>query len=180
MGLEDQTIFIFTSDNGGYMNNYPLREIKSFVEEGGVRVPLIVKWKGEIEAGSDCAVPVVSNDFFPTIQEMAGTTLFEGLDGVSLMPLLKGEIRYQNRPIFWHSPHYHQIYGASPVGGVRQGDYKLIQCLEDMHFELYKVSEDMGETEDLADKMPGKVKELAALLHDWRKEVDARMPTPLK
>jgi len=180
LGLENDTVFIFTSDNGGYMSNYPLRGKKSFVWEGGIRVPLIVKWKGKIEAGSECVVPVVSNDFFPTMQDMTGNPINEGLDGVSLLPLLKGELRYQNRPIFWHSPHYHQIYGASPAGSIRQGDYKLIQCLEDNHYKLYKISEDIGETKDLAEQMPEKVKALEVLLNEWRKKVNARMPTPLK
>src|SRR5262249_11378714 len=151
---------------------------KGYLYEGGIRVPWIVHWPGAVQAGSACDVPVSSMDFFPTIQEVAGIRGEQGrvTDGLSLLPLLKqtGDIRRD--ALYWHYPHYSN-QGGKPGGAVRRGDYKLIEFYEDGRLELYNLKEDIGEKNDLAAKMPDKVKELHGLLKDWRKAVAAQMPT---
>jgi arylsulfatase A len=188
--IAERTVVFFFSDNGGLSftgrsptppatSNAPLREGKSYLYEGGIRVPLIVRWPGQIKPGSSCAVPVSSVDFYPTILEMAGTKTDpkQIIDGVSLMPLLKQTAELQRPAIYWHYPHYNSN-GNKPGGIVRAGDFKLIEFYEDGKLELYNFKEDIGEKNDLAPKMPDKVKELHQMLKDWRKSVDAQMMTP--
>ncbi len=184
--LEDDTVVIFMSDNGGlagignWLNitsNYPLRSGKGTAYEGGIREPMIVKWPGRIKAGSVCDVPVTSVDFYPTMLEMAGVAGDPGHnpDGTSLMPLLENSGQFDREAIFWHYPHYHI---TTPFGAVRKGDWKLIEYYEDGRLELYNLKDDIGEENDLAAAMPDKSEELRKCLDDWRKGVGAQMMTP--
>ena len=186
LGLTNDTVVIFMSDNGGlagigdWLNitsNHPLRSGKGTAYEGGVREPMIVKWPGIVRPGSTCNVPVTSVDFYPTMLDMAGVTGDSKhiLDGISLMPLLKQTGTINRNAIFWHYPHYHI---TTPFGSVRQGDWKLIEYYEDGKLELYNLANDIGEESDLVSEMPEKATELRTLLHDWLNEVDAQMMTP--
>ena len=186
LGIADNTIVIFTSDNGGTStaeghptSNVPLRAGKGWLYEGGIREPLIMKWPGVNKPNSICNEPVISTDFYPTILEMAGLSFKhqQHIDGVSIVPLLKGGKSLDRKAIFWHYPHYSN-QGGGPSGAVRAGDYKLIESYEDSHVELYNVKEDISEKTNLADRMPQKTAELHEMLKKWLKEVDAQMPTP--
>ena len=189
LGLTENTIVIFMSDNGGLStlykrksgptSNVPLRAGKGWLYEGGIREPMIVKWPGVVQPGSVCDVPVVSTDFYPTMLEMTGLPLKpqQHKDGLSLVPLLKQEGGLNRKALFWHFPHYHGS-GSKPSGAVRAGDYKLIEWFEDGKIELYNLKNDLGEKHDLAKKMPDKAEELKQMLHAWRKRVDAKMPRP--
>ncbi len=189
--LADRTIVIFTSDNGGRIpttSNKPLRYGKASAYEGGVRVPLIVHWPGVTKPGSLSDAPVISMDFFPTLLEMCGFGVpsravrdgTSNLDGVSLVPLLRGTGTLRRDALFWHYPHHqhYQLGGATPYGAIRSGDLKLVEFFNDMHVELYNIREDLGEQHDLAETMPKKAGELRARLHAWRNEVGAQMPAP--
>ncbi|MBE3135415.1 MAG: sulfatase-like hydrolase/transferase, partial [Acidobacteria bacterium] len=186
LGLADCTAVIFMSDNGGLStaegtptSNVPLRAGKGWLYEGGIREPLIIKWPGVTKPGSTCDVPVTSTDFYPTMLEMAGLPLRpkQHVDGVSIVPLLRGGQSLPRQAIYWHYPHYAN-QGGSPGGAVRAGDYKLIEFYEDNRVELYNLKDDLGEKNDLAARMPDKAKELRERLARWRQEVGARMPTP--
>jgi arylsulfatase A-like enzyme len=185
LGLENNTIVIFTSDNGGLStaegtptSNLPLRAGKGWGYEGGVREPLIVRWPGVTHPGSISHDPVISTDYYPTILEMLGLPLRaqQHLDGKSIVAALKGGA-LPERPLFWHYPHYSN-QGGPPHGAVRLGDFKLIEWYEDMQVELYNLKNDIGEHQDLASKDHPKAAELTSLLHAWRKNVNAQMPTP--
>jgi len=179
--LADNTLVIFTSDNGGLTNdtsNAPLRKGKGWSYEGGVRVPLIVKWPGVTKPGSVCNAPVIGVDFYPTLLALAGVTPPPGpVDGESFEPLLRGSGTMKREAIFWHFPHY-RGGGTLPYSAIREGDWKLIEFLEDMSVELYNLKLDIGETKDLAATMPDKVNALRKKLHDWRDQVGAQMLTP--
>ena len=187
LGIEKRTIVFFTSDNGGLTmgrpipvtSNLPLRAGKGSSYEGGVRVPLIVKWPEMTTPGSVSDEPVMTIDFFPTILEMAGAPPPEdhALDGVSLVPVLKGAANLQRPALYWHYPHYHPG-GATPYGAVRARDFKLIEFFEDNHVELYNLKNDVGESVDLAQRLPNQAAELRAMLKQWRESVGAQMPTP--
>jgi len=179
-GIAQQTIVFFMSDNGGLSgvtSNAPLREGKGHVYEGGIREPMIVRWPGVVRRGTTCSVPVSSVDFYPTILAMAGVDPDpkQALDGESIVPLLKQTGRMQRDAIFWHYPHYSPQRGV-PAGAVRRGDYKLIELYEDGRLELYNLAQDIGEQNNLAEKMPQKTAELHRLLVEWREAVAARMP----
>ncbi len=185
LGLEENTIVVFTSDNGGLSTaegsptaNAPLRAGKGWSYEGGVREPLLVRWPGVTPPGSVCRAPVMSTDYYPTLLEMARLPLRprQHRDGVSLVPLLQGGT-LPERPLFWHYPHYSN-QGGGPSGAIRLGDFKLIEWFEDMRVELFNLQDDLGEQHDLAARMPEKVAALRQQLHDWRRRVDAQMPTP--
>ncbi len=181
LGIADRTIVVFTSDNGGLArvtSNAPLRAGKGTLYEGGIRVPLIVRFPGAVVAGSACDVPVTSVDFYPTVLEIAGlrSDAAQRFDGVSLLPLLKQSGGLGRDSVYWHYPHYHPG-GATPGGAIRWKNYKLIEFFEDGHVELYNLEEDIGEQNDLARKMPRMAEKLRKLLNDWRKSVDAAMPT---
>jgi arylsulfatase A-like enzyme len=180
LGIADNTIVFFMSDNGGLeavTSNAPLRAGKGTLYEGGVREPWIVKWPGIVKPGSRCSFPVTSTDFFPTIMEMAGAASDQGRtpDGLSIVPLLKGTGGIQRDAIYWHYPHYHI---TNPGGAIRCGDFKLIEYYEDGKLELYDLKNDLSEKTDLAAKMPEKAAELRGKLDAWRKAVGAQMPTP--
>jgi arylsulfatase A-like enzyme len=185
LGLEQDTIVIFMSDNGGLSTvgregptcNLPLRAGKGWLYEGGIREPMLVKWPGVVEAGSLCHETVTSTDFYPTMLEMAGLPLRpeQHVDGMSLVPLLKRTGTLNRRAVYWHYPHYHGS-GNRPSGAVRAGDYKLIEWYEDGQVELYDLVNDLGEQKNLAATEPEKAAELRRMLHEWRGEMNARMP----
>ena len=190
LGIADQTVVILTSDNGGFVNqyrrqtvtnNHPLRSGKGSLWEGGVRVPLMVRWPGVAPAGVTCREPVVSTDFYPTILEMAGlkgdSEHNADMDGVSLVPLLKNPQATLGRDaIYFHYPHYYPT--TTPVSSVRAGAWKLLEFHEDRHVEVYNLADDPGEQNDLAAAMPERVEQLRRRLHAWREAVDAQMPEP--
>ncbi len=182
LGLETRTVVVFMSDNGGLWpqatSNAPLRAGKGHPYEGGIREPLIIKWPGATKSGSTCRVPVCSIDFFPTLLEMAGVKPPGPMDGLSLVPLLKQTGPLNRDALYWHYPHYWSGNTVRPSGAVRAEDWKLIEFYEDMHVELYNLKEDLGETRDLAGLKPEKTTELRAMLHRWRQEVGAQMPSP--
>lgn len=181
-GKADNTVLIFTSDNGGLATaegsptcNVPLAEGKGWAYDGGVRVPLIVHGGGLVSHGL-IGEPVTSPDFYPTLLEMAGLPLRpeQHVDGRSFMPLLRGE--HQSRgPIFWHYPHYSN-QGGSPAGAVRDGDWKLIYFFEDGKIELYNLRDDVGEQANLASTEPERADQLQSLLLDWQTNVGALHP----
>ncbi len=186
MGFGKNTIFIFMSDNGGLSTsegspttNYPLRGGKGWMYEGGIREPMFIKWPGSGSEGMLSDVPVTSTDFYPTILEMAGLELKpeQHMDGVSLAPLLSGEGKLAERPLFWHYPHYGN-QGGKPGAAVRLGDYKLIEFFDPGLVELYDLSTDIGETKNLVDEMPEKADEMLQLLHSWQIEVGAKGMDP--
>jgi len=185
LGLADRTVVFFTSDNGGLStsegwptSNLPLRGGKGWIYEGGIRVPLIVRWPGVVKPGTVSHVPVCSVDYFPTIAELTAAPL-DGVrvDGLSLVPLLKGGPFPEDRPLFWHYPHYGN-QGGAPSAAVRKGPWKLIHWYEDDSWELYDVATDIGETQNLVKKHPERVAEMRTLLDAWLKDVGARFPTP--
>jgi arylsulfatase A-like enzyme len=185
LGLAESTAIIFLSDNGGLSTaegtptaNVPLRAGKGWLYEGGIREPLIIKWPSVTKPGSVCHEPVTSTDFYPTMLEMAGLALRpeQHVDGVSLVPLLKGTATPKREALYWHFPHYSN-QGGPPCGAVRAGDLKLIEWYEDDRVELYCLKDDIGEKTDLAARMPEKVEALRKRLHDWRQSVGAVMPT---
>ena len=180
--LAGNTIVIFNSDNGGLIGstvNLGLRAGKGSAYEGGVRVPLIVKWPGVAKAGSVCQTPVISVDYLPTIGAMTGvkTGSQQPLDGESLVPLLKQAGPLKREAIYWHYPHYHPG-GATPYGAVREGDLKLIEFYEDNRVELYDLAHDLAEKHDLAKALPEKAAALRDKLHAWCARVGAQMPAP--
>src|SRR5687767_8449140 len=153
--LADRTAVIFTSDNGGRVpttSNHPLRVGKGSCYEGGTRVPLIVHWPGVTKPGKVCETPVISMDLYPTILEIAGQpqAATKGVDGRSLVALLKQEGALKRDALFWHYPHYqhYQLGGATPYGAIRAGEFKLIEFFDDMRIELYNLRDDIGEQRD--------------------------------
>jgi arylsulfatase A-like enzyme len=188
MGVYDNTIIVFTSDNGGLIgmsarkvtNNSPLRKGKGQMYEGGVRVPFIIKNLYQQSSGTTNHTPVMSIDLFPTLMDLAGVKVDKavknGFDGISLKPLLADKTKQLKRSsIFWHYPHYHSE-GATPYSAVRHGDWKLIHIIETNTYELYNLKEDIGETKDLASLYPKVVKQLASELEKWKKDMNAQMP----
>ena len=185
LGLSDNTIIIFTSDNGGHgrvTSNYPLRGNKGNYYEGGIRVAQVIKWPGVTEPGSRCSVPVTSTDFFPTMLEMAGLPAKpkQHMDGVSLAPLLEGEGEINREALYWHFPNYINSHpgAATPCGVIRQHDWKLIETFETGRLELYNLDSDMKEERDLSEENPAKAKELHNMLIEWRKSAKVQMPEP--
>ena len=180
LGLSERTVVIFTSDNGGLQDhatdNAPLRAGKGYPYEGGIRVPLIIRWPGVVQAGIECDVPVTSADFFPTICEIAGLDLPPEriIDGESLSPLLKQSNSLRRESIFWHFPHYRGP--IVPYSIIRKGDWKLIKRYEGKPFELFYVKEDLSEEDELSGLIPGKVKELDTELIAWLKTSGAKLP----
>ena len=177
--LAGRTVVVFTSDNGGLLgptHNAPLRSGKGFPYEGGIRVPLIVRWPGVTKAGSVSAVPVTSVDYFPTLVNSAGANVADGvvIDGMNLMPVLKGGDSLGRDAIFWHFPHYRGK--VIPYSIVRQGDWKLLKRYEGPTYELFNLKDDLSEAKDLAGEMPEKVKALDAVLVKWLEHTGAKLP----
>jgi len=190
-GLTDQTVVVFTSDNGGLVlgnppptSNAPLRSGKGSPYEGGHRVPLIIRWPGVTPPGSTCAVPVMGIDLAPTLAEATGTPptseTRSGFDGLSLVPLLREpnpppERAFPRDALFWHYPHYHPG-GATPYAAVRSKNWKLIQYYEDGRHELFDLDADPGETRNLADAEPDRVVEWSRKLFNWQNSLGAQWP----
>ena len=182
-GLTENTLVIFYSDNGGLevlQAQDPLRGGKAMVFEGGIRVPLVIRWPGHIEPGTKSEVPVISDDFVPTILDMVGIEAdMSEMDGISLVPLLTGQGDFDREALYWHYPHYHH-HGYQPSGAIRQGDYKLIEWYEETlwgatnQVSLFNVREDIGETNDLSRDMSELAGEMRKKLHDWRMAVNAQ------
>lgn len=182
LGLTENTVVFFMSDNGGLStsegsptSNLPLRGGKGWTYEGGIREPFLIRWPGVSKPNSTCDVPVISTDFYPTMLNMAGFKLLPGQhkDGKSLVPLLKGKNKLDREAIYWHYPHYSN-QGGFPSGAVRMGDWKLIERLEDGRVHLFNLKEDVGEKNDLAQQQEQRVSFMRRKLHAWYKEVDAK------
>lgn len=190
-GLTEETIVIFTSDNGGltqrygkhdnYTENLPLRLGKGSAYEGGVRVPAIAKWPHHITPGTTSAEPIMTIDLYPTLLDIAGVagdkTSAANVDGVNIKPLLLREKTTLNRDLFWHFPHYH-AGGHSPYSAIRSGNWRLIEFHEDGVLELYDLATDIGESTNLVSSQTATAKRLHQKLRKWRKTVDAQMPAP--
>jgi arylsulfatase A-like enzyme len=187
--IASETILIVTSDNGGLRyegsakapvtDNSPLCAGKGHLYEGGIREPLLIYWPGVTKAGTVCDVPVSSVDYLPTMVEMAGGKAppAGGVDGLSLVPLLRGRPGPKRDGLYWHYPHYSN-QGGVPAGAVRDGEWKLIEFYEDGSLELYNLREDPSERRNLAVKEPKRTAELHEKLKRWRSSVDAVMPAP--
>lgn len=179
--IAGNTIFIFISDNGAAAQvplNLPLRGHKLTPYEGGVRVPMMVLWPGVTAPGSTCEAPVIIEDFFPTLLEMAGApykSVVDGpIDGISFVPLLRGEDLFsQERAFIWHYPH---CYSNPPYSVIRKGDWKLIYFHLDQRYELYNLREDIGEQNDLHEARPDLTQALAGMLGHLLAEHGALMP----
>ena len=184
LGLTENTLVIFTSDNGGLSNvtnNDPLRAGKGWPYEGGIRVPLIIRYPGVTKPGTVSHEPVTSVDYLPTILDAAGQPLPSGraIDGESLLGRLAsgGQEPLDRDAIFWHFPHY-RGGRIGPYSIVRAGRWKLLKWWEGPKFELYDLENDLGEENDLADEKPEKVRELRARLDQWLEMADAKLPRP--
>ena len=178
-GIFDRTLIIFTSDNGGLLgvtNNTPLRSGKGFPYEGGIRVPLIIFWPDFINGGKVIDTPVSSIDFFPTLCSAAGikNSTDEVVDGLNLLPLIKGENNVKRQSLFWHFPHYRGK--INPYSIIRNGDWKLIKRYDGKPFELFNLKNDLSEKNDLSQDMPEKVKELNEEIMIWLLKTNAKVP----
>jgi len=183
LGLEQNTLIIFTSDNGGFYNatsNAPLRANKGAYYEGGIRVPLLVKWPGVTKAGQVSAEPVISTDFYPTCLAAAGLAQrpSQHLDGLNLQPLFGGKTSLGRKALFWHFPHYNEHPFSVPSSVIRRGPWKLIETFDPEGVELYNLAEDLSETRNLAAEKPDLVKEMRRELDTWRRDVGAEMMRP--
>ena len=198
LNIADNTIIIFTSDNGGmsasnrFRNNkkraqmdpyfassmLPLRGGKGWMYEGGIRVPLIVFWPGHTDPGMVTDVPVTGTDFYPTLLEMLDLPLMpeQHKDGISFVPLLEGKPFNGHDAIYWHFPHYSNHGNQSPGGAIRVGKYKLLEYFENGTVQLYDLENDLGELRDISKERPEITQELLKMLQDWRQETDAKMP----
>lgn len=185
-GLRENTIVVFTSDNGGLStsegwptSNLPLRAGKGWLYEGGIREPLLIRWPGVVEPGAVREAPVISTDYFPTLLEAAGVPMPAGYpgDGVSLVSYLRSGTPPPARTLFWHYPHYGN-QGGAPGSAVLRAPWKLIHWYEDERLELFHLEDDLSETTDLAARHPAKVAELKAELDRLRAETGSLAPTP--
>jgi arylsulfatase A-like enzyme len=200
LGLADNTIVIFTADNGGMSasnqyrginhpiesldsrcasSNLPLRGAKGWNYEGGIRVPLVVYWPGKIKPNTISEALVTGTDFYPTLLEMIGmpTLPNQHVDGVSFLPALRGKA-HDRGAIYWHFPHYSNHGYQSPGGAIRLGKYKLLEYYENGSVQLFDLEKDIGEQNDLSKAKPNVKAKLLKMLHEWRREVDAKMPYP--
>jgi arylsulfatase A-like enzyme len=189
--LTDRTLVIFTSDNGGLCNlngqiipptsNAPLRDGKSHLYEGGIRVPLIVKWPGVVKPGSTSDVVVSSIDFFPTIVSACGVrdnAKAGTVDGLNLEPVLKGDGGLNREAVYWHFPHYNGNAGARPGAAIRAGDWKLVEFYETGRRELFNLAKDTRESNNLIEQNADIAADLHARLSAWRDSVGAKIPVP--
>ena len=185
-GEAENTIILFTSDNGGLSTaessptcNFPLSEGKGWMYEGGTRVPFIIKWKGRIAPGTVCHEPIISPDLYPTFLDVAGIPLIpeQHSDGSSIRALLEGDNSRKRGPLFWHYPHYGN-QGGTPASVIRKGDYKLIEFYEDNRLELYNLANDVSEKRNLAKEQPALTTEMHRELVTWREKVEAQIPKP--
>ncbi|TWT49821.1 Arylsulfatase [Thalassoglobus neptunius] len=190
-GLDENTIVVFFSDNGGFggaTSNAPLRGAKGMLYEGGIREPLLIKWPGVTSPNERCSEPVIGIDLYPTFLEMTDTPTLSGveLDGLSLCSLLRDHESTLDRPaIFWHFPCYLQGKGdphggpfrTTPAGAIRMGNWKLIEWFETGRLELYNLDSDLGEETDLSKSHPEDLKRLHSAMIQWREAVNAPIPT---
>jgi arylsulfatase A-like enzyme len=186
LGIEDRTVVILTGDNGGLdrkgnpTENAPLRAGKGSAYEGGVRVPCVIHAPGITKPGSVSDEPIITVDFYPTIQALTGVKGVAAhnasVDGMSLLPVMKDATAKLDRDaIYWHYPHYHPG-GATPYSAIRSRDWKLVEFYEGNRAELFHLSEDIGETKDLAAAMPERAASMRKRLEAWRKSVGAQSP----
>ncbi len=189
LGLAENTIVFFGSDNGGLesdmilttpvaTNNDPYRSQKGDLYEGGIRVPMLVRWPGKIEAGSVSDEVVINYDLFSTFVELGNGSApaDQVADGLSLVPLLKGEVESLDREaVYWHFPT--NMWTRNPVGAIRKGNYKLIENFLDGSIELYDVVNDISEIVDLSKLRPDIAEDLLTDLRQWREDINAGMPT---
>jgi len=201
LALAERTVVLFASDNGGLSRvagNGPLRQGKGSPYEGGIRVPLIVRWPGQVTSGTLCDTPVHAVDFYPTLAALAGSVppAKHTLDGADLLPLLRQQGALKRGALYWHMPTYTTNYGRTPCAVIRQGDWKLIHWFGDTldtrgftpddkpygklvvgeRDELFNLRDDLGETTDLAAARPEKVKQLKAALEAWWRDTGAAFP----
>lgn len=183
LGIADNTIVVFTSDNGGVnileggqtpTFNRPLRAGKGFLYEGGLRIPLIIAWPEKIKEGRIEATPVISTDWTPTFLALAGAKTADRFDGVNLEGLILQGKAPPPRTLYWHQPHY-MNQGSRPMGAVREGPWKLVENYEDGSCELYNLDDDIGEANDMAAKQPNRVAELRGKLEAWRRDIGAQV-----
>ena len=184
LGISENTIVVFTSDNGGVIqkykdkvvtDNFPLREGKGSLYEGGIRIPTIIFYPKNPGKGQQIDVPISTIDYLPTVMEIAGIpNNLDNIEGESFFPLLKGEEAksLENRALYWHFPHYY--YAVKPVSSIRDGNWKLLEYLEDGHIELYNLADDLEEKHNLADTEPLKTNELLSKLRKWKTNVGAK------
>ena len=187
LSVAENTLVIFTSDNGGLhvpeskhdrvTHNGPLRAGKGFLYEGGLRVPLFVRWPGQVKPGTVIDALVQTTDWLPTLLEAAGAKSPPVLDGASFAGVLAGTARPAGRALCWHQPHYTN-QGGRPGGAVREGNWKLTEWYEDDSAELFDLACDPGEATDVSARHPDRVKALRAKLAGWRYEVGAQEMTP--
>ena len=200
LGLAENTLVVFTSDNGGHPQfafNAPLRGSKWNLYEGGIRVPFIARWPGVVTAGSTSDIPVASTDLFPTFRDVAGNPneTPHAIDGLSILPALRGATTdaLAKRNLYWHFPYYHPerdydkkpakigiedgyVSQTEPQSAVRQGDYKLLYFWEDQRTELYNLTDDVAEQHDITAAMSEKAATMKTELLGYLKRVDARLP----
>jgi arylsulfatase A-like enzyme len=186
LGLTEDTIIVFTSDNGGLhvleTPNTPatyhprFRGGKGFLYEGGIRVPLLVAWPRHIQGGRVTDAPIISTDWTPTLLGLANVAVKEKFEGDNLRDVLLGKETARPRALYWHQPHYTN-QGGRPAGAIRVGAWKLIEHYENGACELYHLADDPGETKDLAAKEPARVADLRGKLEAWRRDVDAQENT---
>ena len=185
-GQQENTLVVFTSDNGGLStaegaptSNRPLRAGKGFVYEGGIRVPLIVRWPGIVRPGTTSDVPVTTLDIAATVLDAAGVKGRDDapLDGATLRPVLSGSGPLGPRDLVWHYPHYSN-QGGRPAAALVAGSEKVVELFEDGKVELFDLASDPGERRDLAAERPERAAELKARLVAWRNRVGSAMPTP--
>jgi arylsulfatase A-like enzyme len=185
--LADNTIVIFTSDNGGLhvpegphpkiTHNTPYRAGKGFVYEGGLRIPLIVRWPGHVPSARVSDELVINTDWIPTLLDMAGLPAAGGLDGVSLAPLMGGKGRSPHAQLFWHFPHYTN-QGSRPAGAMRDGNWMFVEYYDEDKVELYNLAVDRSETHNLADQQPKRARKMRQELASWRSEMNAQSNKP--
>ena len=179
LGVADQTLVIFTSDNGPFAANVkPLRGEKGYLYEGGIRVPMIVRWPGQIQPGSRTETPVVSMDIHATILEAAElqSDPSNHADGISLIPVLQNVGKLEREAIYFHYPNYAFHKKNRPGSAIRNGDFKLIKRYDDDSIELYDLKNDIGESNNVAESMPKKANELLSKLDAWLDQTEASQP----
>ena len=197
LGIDKNTVFVFSSDNGGHAGattNKPLKGAKGALYEGGVRVPTFITWPSTVKSGSECNTPITSVDFMPTFAELAGAKLptNQPVDGSSIVTLLKGEAM-KERSIFWHYPLYltgtgegkvipvhgtvNMYWRGVPASMIMKGPWKVINFFEDNSFKLYNIEKDLSESKDLSSEYPEVAKSLIEELKKWQQETKAVIPT---
>ncbi len=187
--LAENTIVVFTSDNGGLhmpegshariTHNTPFRAGKGYVYEGGLRIPLIVRWPAHVQAGRVVEAPVINTDWLSTLLDLTGQPAPQNLDGISFAAGLTGRGAFPQRRFFWHFPHYTN-QGSRPSGAMRDGSWMMVEFYDEEKAELYNLEADIGEMRDLAQEQPGRVTEMRAALDAWRRvnHSQANRPNP--